>query len=105
MNASFRDHPAARIAARMLQVVLFAVLGIFLYALAFQLLVGTGVMTADMDGEGYGYLLTQKAVIVWLAAILIALVGTFVRENWRWPLIAAPAYAPALYTVFGVLAG
>lgn len=105
MTLSLPDHPAVRFVGRLLQVVLCALLGIFLYALAFQLLVGMGAVAADLDGEGYGFILTQRAVLVWLVSILIALGGLFVRPSWRWTLIAAPAYAPALYAVMAVLAG
>ncbi len=99
MSADFLHHPAARAAGNILKLALFAVAGIFLYALAFQLLVVSGLITAEIDGEGYGRALTQQALIVWGSGIALGIAGLFVRENWRWPLLFAPLYAPALYVL------
>ena len=94
MTDQLRHHPAVQFSLRFAQIILFAVLGIFFYALAFQILVSTGLIAADLDGEGYGYALTQKAVVVWLLALLVAVGGLFVQAGWRWPLWSEAGVGP-----------
>lgn len=105
MTQTWRHHPVVTGAGRLLLVVLFAALGLFLYALVFQLMVAAGLLVADLDGDGFGWALTRRAMLVWLAAIGLALAGSFVRAGWRWPLVLAPVYGPSVYAAMVVLAG
>lgn len=81
-----------------------AMLGLFVYALTFQLLVRAGLISAEGDGDGYGRALTYQVIIVWLGGICVGLGGLFIRTEWRWPLTLAPLYAPALYAFIIALA-
>lgn len=99
MNTDILRHPLARFTFDVLKVVSAALAGLFFYALVFQLLIGFGLIAADVEGEGYGRVLTERAMLVWVGAIALALAGLFIRVNWRWTLLLAPAYGPALYAL------
>ncbi len=86
------------------KVAVIAALGFFVFALTFQILVASGVLNADMDGEGYGRALIQQAVLIWLGSVMVALLSLPIKAGWRWPLTLAPLYAPALFAVFHALA-
>ncbi len=99
MNKNRLDHPAIRIVRDLLILGALAAVGLLLYGLAFQFLIMGGVLAADVDGEGYGLVLTHQAMLVWSGAVLLGLAGVFLKAEWRWTLLAAPAYAPTLYAL------
>lgn len=89
----------------LLKLAAIATLGIGAFAVTFQLLVSTGALSADVDGEGMGLVLTRQAVLVWMGSILLGFIAIFIHASWKWPLSFAPLYAPALYLVIRALAG
>lgn len=99
MDSPLTRHPVFLVLFELLKLAAISVIGIFVYALSFQLLVSTGLLAADMDGEGYGLALTRQAVMVWAGAIVLGFIAAFIKASWRWPLTLAPLYAPALYAL------
>lgn len=83
--------------------VIFSLSGIFLFAFTLNIMVMTGLLSADEQGAGYGEALARQAVMVWMGATMIGFISLFVQANWRWPFYLAPLYAPALYAFFSQL--
>lgn len=98
-------HALLRFLIDLVKLAAAAVIGVFVYAAAFQAMVMAGLLAADLDGEGYGHKLTQEAVTVWAGAILVGFIAIFIHKDWRWPLLIAPLYAPALFALIRVASG
>ena len=84
---------------RVLCLVAAAACGFFLIGVTASALIVTGAMPTDAPETGFGPLLMQRAIWVWMGSIVFALAGVPINGGWRWLFLLAPLYAPSLSTV------
>lgn len=84
---------------RLLFLILIAGLGGLLYSLCVNLLIIGGLMPEGELAAGFGHILTQKAVMIWIGATLLGFGAIFLQARWRYLFFLAPLYAPSLFAV------
>jgi len=82
---------------RFLSLALFALLGGVVYALSINLLVGTGAFSNQQIESNIGYVMTQKAVYVWLVSIMVGGLSLFIKKKWGYALLSLPFWTPSAF--------
>ncbi len=91
------------IVLKILWLVIVSGLGGLAFALTANLLIMTGVLDPSSAPDGFGQELTSQSAIVWLVSIGVGALSLAVQSRWRYVLLLAPIYAPALFTVIYVV--
>ena len=92
-----------KILFRLIWLVLIAGLGGLAYALCANILVLSGILQADSVATSFGVDMTNKAVMVWIVCVLLALAASFMQSKLRYILLLSPLYAPSLFAVIYTL--
>jgi hypothetical protein len=82
---------------RIIVLVTIALLGWMLCLLAFHLMIITNIINTKTTGDGFGYEMTSKAVMVWIASVVLGIISLFIQQKWRYILLLAPIYAPVCF--------
>ena len=88
---------------RLIWVVLIAGLGGLVYALTANILVMSGMLNADSVAAAFGFAMTQKAVLVWVGCVVLAVIASFMQGAFRYLLLLSPLYAPSIFAVIYTL--
>lgn len=88
---------------RIVMLVIAAILGWLLFAISMNLFIAGGLIPTETLSPEFGQEITGKAVIVWLIATAIGLIGVFLKQTWHKFLIALPLIAPSLFALFYAL--
>lgn len=91
------------IVLKILWLVIVSGLGGLAFALTANLLIMTGILDPATVPDGFGQALTSQAAVVWLVSIGVGALSLAVQSRWRYILLFAPIYAPALFAVIYVL--
>ncbi len=88
---------------KLLQVFTIIGLGWLGYAFTANLLVSSGMLTADQVSTSFGVEMTHKAMLVWMIAIPLSVWSVFLKTPLRFVLFFAPLYGPSLFAVIYTL--
>lgn len=88
---------------RLLWVIIIAGLGGIFYAIVANALVVSGILSGDNIATSFGYQMTQKAVLLWLACVPLAVWAVFMQTKLRYILLLSPLYAPSLFAILYAL--
>jgi hypothetical protein len=92
-----------KIVLRILWLIIISGLGGLFYAVAANILVATGTLDPANVATAFGQDMTAKAAVVWMISIVIAAASLAMSSKWRYALLLAPLYAPAIFAVLFVL--
>lgn len=92
-----------KILFKLIWLVVIAGLGGLAYALCANILVMSNVLNADAVSTSFGVEMTNKAVMVWIVCVLLALGACFMQSKLRYILLLSPLYAPSLFAVIYTL--
>ncbi len=73
--------------------------GLFLYAAIFHTMQALGWMPPEINGKGFGYVVTYNTSFVVMGSIVLGFFSIFIRQNWRYALLLCPLYAPGLFAI------
>lgn len=89
---------------RFLTLVVLSLIGGLIVPVLFHLMIKFGLLNPDTAPEGFGNIMLEKATYVWMASVVIGLVGVFIKQEWRIALLLCPLTLPALFAVIYTIA-
>lgn len=84
---------------RFLVLIILALCGGLAFSLTVNLLIMTNNIPTESLSNAFGYEMTNRAVLVWIASTAIAIISIFTEGKWRYALLALPLVAPSLYSI------
>jgi len=88
---------------RLLILVILSLCGGLLYSLTVNILIMADKVPTEQLSNAFGYEMTNRAVFVWMVAVLLGFISVFIDTKWRYGLLALPVIAPSLYSVLYAL--
>jgi len=88
---------------KLLVVIIIAVLGWIIYPFFANLLIMGNLFPETAVEDNFGYVMTQKAILVWGISILLSLGYLFVKNRSRIILLSLPVIAPSLFALLYTL--
>jgi hypothetical protein len=82
---------------RIIILITLSLLGGLIFSFAVNLMVITGIVNVDNVRSGFGYEMTEKAVFVWIASVIIGIISIFMKSRWRCLLLLCPLFAPSVF--------
>jgi len=79
-----------------------AALGWLLYPLMINLLIKINIMDTSFASDNLQRM-TQNVVFVWILGTLLGIISLFIKQKWRYVLLAFTVAAPSLYGLIFVL--
>lgn len=92
-----------QILLKILILITISLLGGLVFALAVNVMIMTNIVDADSVQGGFGYLMTSKAVFIWIVSVVLGIVSLFIKQKWRYFLLFSPLYAPILFALLYTL--
>lgn len=77
--------------------------GFMCYPLVANLLVMTGILSADNVAASFGHDMTSKVVVVWVVSTVLAAAAFAGRGWWTWIFRLAPIYLPSAFAIIYTL--
>lgn len=84
---------------RLIILVTLSLLGGLAYAFSANLLIMANAIPTDEITNNFGYTMTQRAVFVWIVAVLLGIISIFIQQKWRYILLLCPLVAPSLFAL------
>ncbi len=86
-----------KIVFRLLILFILSLLGGLLYSFTVNLLIMADMIPSEELSGAFGYEMTNRAVLVWIASTVLALGSLFTDAKWRYALVVLPLFAPSFY--------
>lgn len=88
---------------RMIVLLTLSLLGGLAYAFCANLLIMLNAIPTEEATNNFGYIMTQRAVFVWIGAVVLGLISVFIEKKWRYVLLLCPLIAPSLFALLYTL--
>ena len=76
-----------------------SLLGWLMLPLMINILILLEIIQAEAMEQNFVTEMTQKAVFIWLVGIVLGIVSLFIKQKWRYILLACPLIGPSLFAI------
>ena len=88
---------------KILILITISLLGGLTFSIAVNIMIMTNIVDADTVQGGFGYLMTSKAVFIWILSVILGIISLFIKQKWRYFLLFSPLYAPIIFALLYAL--